>query len=165
MMMGNWVTANRTGRSKNLVKQGYAVVSVDLSGQGETSSGQRDVNLTDWKTFYLAYLLGESIVGLRVDDVLAAADFVAYYQKNRDQPRPVHLVASGQSAIIALHAAALHPQLFASVTLTRMPANWSSVVRDSKPSGQLDSAIHGVLRTYDLTVLVELVGDEKVKIK
>ncbi len=154
------------GPIEELVKQGYAVVSVDLSGQGETSSsGQRDAMLTDWKTFYLAYLLGDSIVGLRVDDALAAADFVAYYQKNRDQPRPVHLVASGQSAIVALHAAALHPELFTSVTLKRMPESWSTVVRDTSPSGQLDSVVHGVLRTYDIPDLVVLAGEDKVKFK
>ena len=151
------------GPIEALVKRGYAVVSVDLGGQGETSSGQPDALLTDWKTYYLAYLLGESIVGLRVDDTIAAANFVAYYEKDRAKPRPVHLVATGQSAIVALHAAALRPDLFSSVTLKRMPESWSSIVEESSPTGQLDSAIHGVLRSYDLPDLMKLAGKDKVR--
>lgn len=152
------------GPIENLVNQGYAVVSVDLSGRGETSTGQKDASLTDWKTFYLGYLLGESVVGIRVEDTLAAADFVAYYQKDRDKPRRMHLVAVGQSTIIALHAAALHPELFESVNLKQTPESWSSVVRNSSPTGQLDSTIHGVLQSYDWQDLIPLAGPGKVKI-
>lgn len=153
------------GSIEKIVEEGYAVVSVDLRGQGETSSGQTDAALTDWKTFFLGYLLGESIVGVRVEDTLAAADFVAYYQKDRDKPRPVHLVAVGQSCIVALHAAALHPELFASVTLKQAPVNWADVVRNPSPTGQLDSTIHGVLRKYDLPDLIGLAGEDKVKLE
>ena len=147
---------------EKIVDAGYAVVSVDLRGQGETGSAKRDPLLTDWKTYYLAYLLGQSLVGPRVEDTLAAADFVAYYQKNRNKPREVHLVAVGQAGIVALHAAALHPKLFTSVTLRRTPRNWSEIVGRTTPSGQLDSTVHGVLEAYDLPDLVRLVGEDKV---
>ncbi|MCB9874401.1 MAG: acetylxylan esterase [Planctomycetaceae bacterium] len=43
------------GPIENLLDDGYAVVTVDLSGQGETAHGTRDELLTDWKTYYLAY--------------------------------------------------------------------------------------------------------------
>jgi hypothetical protein len=33
--------------------------------------------------------------------VLNAADFVAYYQKPREKPRRVHLVAEGQTGLAA----------------------------------------------------------------
>ena len=143
---------------EDIVDAGHAVVSVDLRGQGETGTDKRDPVLTDWKTYYLGYLLGQSLVGLRVEDALAAADFVAYYQKNRANPREVHLVAVGQAGIIALHAAALQPQLFTSVTLRKTPRSWSAVVAESAPSGQLDSTVHGALATYDLPDLVRLIG-------
>lgn len=151
------------GPIEAMVHTGVAVVSVDLRGQGETTSGKRDPLLTDWKTYSLAYLLGDSMIGLRTADALAAADFVAWYQKDRSgSPRNVHLVADGQSGIVALHAAALHPELFASVTLKGTPRDWTTIVGDSAARGQLDSVIHGVLETYDLPDLVRLAGDGKV---
>ena len=146
------------GPIEKLIADGFAVVTVDLRGQGETASGRRDARLTDWKTYYLGYLLGRPLVGLRVEDALAAADFVAYYQKERNDPRKVHLVGVGQAGIVALHAAALHPELFTSVTLRDTPRDWSSVVRQKVPARQLDSTVHGALEVYDLPDLVRMVG-------
>lgn len=152
------------GAIEKLVEEGFAVVSVDLRGQGETGSGRRDELLGAWKTYYLAYLLGQPLLGLRVEDALAAGDFVAYYQKDRDkEPRGVHLVGVGQAALVALHAAALRPDLFASVTLKDAPRDWSSLVGRSVPRGQLDSAVHGALQVYDLPDLVRLAGEEKIR--
>ncbi|MCA9122402.1 MAG: acetylxylan esterase [Planctomycetaceae bacterium] len=150
------------GAIEQLVNDGYAVVSLDLRGQGETATGDRDKLLTDWKIYYLAFLLGKPLLGMRVEDALSGGHFVAYYQKPADKPRRVHLIGVGQAGIVALHAAALHPELFASVTLRNTPRNWASVVKQSNPEGQLDSVIHGALETYDLPDLVRLIGDDKV---
>lgn len=154
--------AGPDGPIEQLVGEGYAVVTVDLRGQGETGSGKRDALLTDWKTYYLSYLLGKPLVGMRVEDALAAADFVAYYQKKRTNPRKVHLVGVGHAGVVALHAAALHPQLFASVTLRDMPRDWASIVRPGNAAGQLDSTVHSALEVYDLPDLVRLAGEDKV---
>jgi pimeloyl-ACP methyl ester carboxylesterase len=150
------------GPIERLVEDGHAVVTVDLRGQGETATGERDALLTDWKTYYLGYLLGKPLLGMRAEDALAAADFVAYYQRDRTNPRDVHLVGVGQAGIVALHTAALHPELFASVTLRDAPRDWASVVRQRVPAGQLDGTVHGALEVYDLPDLVRLVGEEKV---
>lgn len=151
------------GPIEDLISEGYAVVTVDLSGQGETAVGNRDELLTDWKTCSLAGLLGKPLLGIRVEDALAAADFVAFYQKPRTKPRKVHLVGVGQAGLVALHAAALNPELFASVTLRGTPRDWTSVVRQLPPAGQLDSVVHGALTVYDLPDLVELAGPDKVR--
>ena len=151
------------GPIEQLVDEGYAVVTIDLRGQGETASGKRDALLTDWKTYYLGYLLGKPLVGMRVEDALAAADFVAYYQKKRTDPRKVHLVGVGDAGIVALHAAALHPEMFASVTLRKTPRNWASIVRQENAAGRLDSTVHGALKLYDLPDLVRLAGKDKVR--
>ena len=146
-----------TAAIEKLVEQGFAVVSVDLRNQGELQSEKSSPLLTDWKTYYLAYLLGESILSYRVEDVLNSADFVAFYQKPRDQPRKVHLVAEGQTAIAALHAAALQPDLFASVTLKNAPTDWTSIAGSTNPEGQLEYTVHGVLRHWDLPELEKLI--------
>lgn len=153
----------KDGPVETLVDDGYAVVTIDLSGQGETASGKRDELLSDWKTYYLGYLLGKPLLGRRVEDALAAADFVAYYQKDREHPRKVHLVGVGQAGLIALHAAALHPELFESVTIRNTPRSWSKLTQDQIPRGQLDSVVPGALKIYDLPDLLKLAGEKKVK--
>ncbi len=155
--------AGADGPIEKIMEDGYAVVTVDLRGQGETAVGQRDALLTDWKTYFLGYLLGQPLVGMRVEDALAAADFVAYYERERTNPRGVHLVGVGQAGVVALHAAALHPELFTSVTLRGTPHDWTSVVGQSVPAGQLDGTVHGALEVYDLPDLVRLAGEDKVR--
>lgn len=150
------------GPIEQLVDDNFAVVSVDLRGQGETASGERNELLGDWKTYYLSYLLGKPLVGPRVEDTLAAAHFVAYYQKAKDDPREVHVVGVGQAGIVALHAAAMRPDLFTSVTLRDVPSDWTSLLAQDVPAGQLDSTAHGALAVYDLPDLVRLVGKDKV---
>ena len=143
--------------------EALAVVTVDLRGQGETAAGEQDALLTDWKTFFLAYLLDRPLTGLRVQDAIASADFVAFYEKKRTKPRNVHLVATGRAAIIALHAAALRPELFETVTLRNCPKSWTEMVSDPIPGGQLDAVVHGALKVYDLPDLVRLAGKTKVR--
>lgn len=40
------------GPIEKIIADGDAVVTIDLSGQGETASEKRDPLLTHWKTFY-----------------------------------------------------------------------------------------------------------------
>ncbi len=153
------------GAIEKLVQEGFVVVAVDLRGQGETASGtgQPDALLGDWKPFYLAYLLGKSYVGMHTEDALAAGHFVAYYQT--EKPRQVHLVGVGQAAIPALHAAALEPELFTTVTLRRAPRDWNSIVGQSAPASRLTSTVHGALAVYDLPDLVRSLGKDKIVIE
>ena len=150
------------GPITDLMEEGHVVITVDLRGQGETGLPKRDPLLTDWKAYYLAYLLGKPLLGMRVEDALAAADFVAYYEKPRNDPREVHLVGVGQAGIVALHAAALQPQLFTSVTLRDVPKKWASILAKEIPTGSLENAVHGALTVYDFPNLVQLIGDDKV---
>jgi cephalosporin-C deacetylase-like acetyl esterase len=151
------------GPIEKLVGDGYVVVAVDLRGQGETASGKTDKLLGEWKSFYLAYLLGKPLVGMHAEDVLVTGRFVANYETK--QPRKVHLVAVGNTGIAALHALALEPELFASVTLRGTPESWSSVVGQKAPAGLLTSTVHGALRAYDLPDLVRSIGQDKIRIE
>ncbi len=138
-----------------LVKEGYVVVAIDLRGWGETAAGKPDPLLGDWKTFYLSYLLGKSLVGMRTEDVLTAGRWVANYQSK--QPREVRLIGVGNGTVPALHAAALEPSLFRSVTLRGGLESWSALTRQRIPAGQLDNTVHNALRYYDLPDLRRLV--------
>ena len=98
-----------------------------------------------------------------IRDRLSAGHFVANYKTKT--PRRVHLVGIGRAGIAALHAAALEPDLFASVTLRRAPQSWSAIVGQSVPAGYLTSTVHGALQTYDLPDLVRSLDPAKVHVE
>ncbi len=151
------------GPIEKLVNDGYVVVAVDLRGLGELGNSRPDSLLGDSKSYYTAYLAGQSLVGLHTEDALAAGHFVAYYKTKK--PRKVHLVGVGKCGIAALHAAALEPELFTSLTLRGAPAAWSPIVGQRVPSGQLAGTVHGALRVYDLPDLVGSIAPRKVTVE
>ena len=143
--------------AQQLVNQGTVVLALDLSGLGETAVGKPSGLLAaEWKEFYLAYLMGRSLVGLRAEEVLAAARWA------RDELRPAAgkplLVARGRAVVPALHAAALEPDLFAECRFDGGLESWHEIV--GRPSGEhLADVVHGALATYDLPGLRTLLGD------
>jgi dienelactone hydrolase len=143
-----------------LVAEGHVVLAVDLPGIGETRSGAGSrAPLGDWKNTFLAYLLGKSLVGMRAENVLVCARYLAEYLTDVN-PREVHVVAVGECAVPVLHAAALQPQRFASVRLRKALISWEDVVRTPEPSNQLVNTVHGALEFYDLPDLVALAGEK-----
>lgn len=153
------------GAIERLVREGHVVVAVDLRGTGELGPEKVDPQLGDWKSFYLAYLLGQSLVGLHTEDILLARNFVAYYKTSPDKPRRVHVIGVGRHGIPVLHAAALAPDLFASVTLRQPPPAWSAILSDAAPRGHLTNTVHGALGVYDLPDLERTVGADKLRIE
>jgi len=152
------------GPIEKLVQAGSVVVSIDLRGTGETAAGgRRDDAFGDSKSYFLAYLLGQSFVGLHTEDTLSAGQFVANYKVKT--PRKVRLIAVGHAGIPALHAVALEPQLFASLTLKNAPESWSSIIPQRVPSGQLTSTVQGALATYDLPDLARTIAPDKLHIE
>lgn len=152
---GKSVDGGSGGAIERLVEQGYVVVAVDARGWGETSSSEQHPLLGDWKTAYMAYLVGQSLVGLRAEDVLTCGHWVANYETQ--EPRHVHLVAVGAAGIAALHAAALQPDLFASTRLRDVPESWSSQIGRPLPALMPADVVHGALTVYDLPDLERLV--------
>ena len=60
------------------------------------------------------------------------------------------------------HAAALEPQLFASVKLHGCLESWARVVRTPLSQGQFENVVHGALKTYDLPDLLKTLPKQKV---
>ncbi|MGI6458824.1 MAG: acetylxylan esterase [Candidatus Hydrogenedentales bacterium] len=145
------------GAIEALVKQGVTVVAVDLPGLGETTSskdpkgGFSKLLSPNWKEFFLAYKLGQSLLGLRAESVLMLA---------RTLGGNVQVLGVGEAGPAVLHAAALEPGLFASVRLEHSLDTWASVVTTSEHFQQLANCVHGALRDYDLPDLVKVLGDK-----
>ena len=160
--------AGAGGAIDKLVNNGNVVLAVDLRGLGETLPSSKSAVFGEligpsWRDYFMAYLLGKSYVGLRAEDVLVAGRFLAGYRAENG-PREVNVVAIGEAGPAALHAVALEPQQFKSLTLERSLASWADVVRTPLAKNQLTSTVHGALRAYDLPDLVATLPADKVKI-
>jgi dienelactone hydrolase len=159
------------GAIEALVKQGQIVLAAELRGIGETETGHdkrgwgRGHFGGDVQDVLLAYLIGQSYVGLRTDDALAWSRFLAEFRTRGDRANRIHLVATGEAGIPALHAAALEPEGFTSVHVKNMIRSWSEVVSSPRHRNQARSIVHGVLRHYDLSNLIELAGGSEVRIE
>lgn len=141
-----------------LVKDGHVILAVDLRGTGQTQppEGRRDG--PEYWSSYVAYMLGRSLVGMRAEDVLVSARYLAERVAG-GRPCSVRLLAVGHVAIPALHAAALEPSLFQSVKLQGMLASWSHIIHNRLNRGQVGSMVHGALTHYDLPDLQRTLGD------
>lgn len=150
------------GPIEKYVDEGLVVVAIDLSGTGETLPDKPDPLFGDWKTTAYAYLLGQSLLGIRTEDVLITSRWATNYA--RDEKREVHLVATGWATLVALHAAALEPDAFATLKVHNMPAPWSDQLADMPPVGAAPWAVHNALSVYDHTYLAPMFASEKLKI-
>lgn len=159
---GKQADAAPGGPIEKLVHEGHVVLAVDLRGLGETQGGKATGFAKflgpDWADVFLAYQLNKSYLAMRAEDILAAARFLA--QDQTEKPRAVHLLAVGNTGPVALHAAVLEPQVFASVTLRRSVTSWAEVVRTPLARNQFANVVHGALRVYDLPDLAATLGDK-----
>jgi cephalosporin-C deacetylase-like acetyl esterase len=134
-------------------------LALDVRGIGETTP--------DAKAWYdtrfgktggaamIAYLMGESLVGMQTGDILVATRYLS----ERTGSEQIDLMASGQLTVPALHAAALEPERYGQVRLTAGLVSWANVVETPLSKNQIPTLIHGALRHYDLPDLVRLAGE------
>jgi cephalosporin-C deacetylase-like acetyl esterase len=109
--------------------------------------------------FYLlslrADLVGRTLLGLRVDDVLRASDFLA--ARTDVDPAQISAVASGHMGLVLLHAAVLDPRL-QHVSVDHVLASYRSLLDASLPIGAPEDILPGVLLHYDIPNLVQSLG-------
>ncbi len=128
--------------------EGRAVLVADLCGFGETYGSAHafyGAENRDEELAVLAYLLGDSLVGLRAETLLVCARWLAA-ACGRER---VELRAAGWAVTPALHAAAAEPGLFSRVTWQGEPPDWSGVIARGQRHRFAD-VVHGALRHYDL---------------
>ena len=153
----------------DLVRKGSTVLAVDLRGMGETrnkkgAEGQQSYFGPDWKDYFLAYLVEKSYLGMRAEDILVCARFLADYRADKAAPHRVHLIAVSEAGPPALHAVALEPDLFASLRLERSLVSWSNVIHTPVTRNQLVNTVHGALKAYDLPDLLATLPKDKVAV-
>lgn len=109
--------------------------------------------------FYLlslrADLVGRTLLGLRVDDVIHATDYLA--SRPDVDPRRITGVASGHMGLVLLHAAVLDARL-KHITIRHVLSSYRSLLEAPLPTGAPEDVVPGVLLHYDIPDLVRAVG-------
>ncbi|MCE5266725.1 MAG: alpha/beta hydrolase family protein, partial [Planctomycetaceae bacterium] len=155
---GKVVDAGKDGPIERLVRDGNAVLAVDLRGTGQTQATVNNETYNpEYQDAYIAYLLGRSYVGMRAEDILVAARYAAE-RFARGKPGTVSLIAVGNVGIPALHAAVLHPELFRAVTVRESLVSWANVIHHRLNRQLTTCVVHGGLTHYDLPDLAAVLG-------
>jgi cephalosporin-C deacetylase-like acetyl esterase len=109
--------------------------------------------------FYLlglrADLVGHTLLGLRVDDVIQATDYLA--ARPDVDTNQISALASGHMGLVLLHAAVLDPRL-RHVTVDHVLTSYRSLLAAPLPIGAPEDIVPGVLLHYDIPSLVLLLG-------
>ena len=159
---GKAADADPGGAMERLAAAGGVVLAVDLRGFGETAPGGPNMWGGAWSDLFLSYLLGKPMLGMRTEDALAAGRFLSVWQDEQAhpvaEPVKVHLIAHGAARPIALHAAALEPELFHPPATESPYQPWRAVVDDPTIRGQLAGAVHAALQVYDLDDLANSIA-------
>ncbi len=152
------------GRIEALVAEGRAVFALDLRGWGETGvqnpgGGAFREWFGDYKPAMTALLLGDSLLGLRTRDVVAAVEWMTQ-QPEIDIER-IAAVGLGEAAVPLAHAAALDGRI-SELRLERMLISYQAVVKQRIHRRVFESIAQGVLRQYDLPELLAALAPRPV---
>ncbi len=109
--------------------------------------------------FYLlslrADLMGRTLIGLRVDDVIRAADYLA--SRADVDPNRINAVAGGHMGLVLLHAAVLDP-LLKRIAVDRSLTSYRSLLDAPLPIGAPEDVLPGALLQYDIPDLANFLG-------
>jgi len=101
-----------------------------------------------------AFLVGRSIIGMRIDDAIRAVDWLTT-QKDIDR-NAITIYGNGTLGMVALHAAALDTRI-SRVVLDKTLTSYRMIVEQPVHRNVSEVMIPGVLRRYDSGDLLEAV--------
>jgi hypothetical protein len=135
---------------------GGEVVLVDVRGAGLTepadSKWYHQRFGRDASESVIAYALGQSLVGLRTEDLRACVEWLAGARPEHD----VHLLARGPMCLPALHLAALEPSRIMRLELQTPLPSYQNLIDEPQQEGAISSLVHGSLLDYELSDLIDL---------
>jgi dienelactone hydrolase len=109
-----------------------------------------------------AEINGRTILGLRLDDITTATDYLAhqaatYPRKVGEREVPITAVASGHMGLVLLHAAVLDPRL-KHITIDHTLESYASLLQAPMPLDAPQDILPGVLLHYDIPDLTRALG-------
>jgi hypothetical protein len=159
---GKAVEASPGGEMEWFVKNGFAVLAPDLIGTGEMGlsdfQGDAFINGKSHNIWYSAMLIGRSLVGIQVGDVVRLLRMV----KKTNETGAIYGVARGEMTPVLMHAAAFDPSI-ERVALVEPFSSYRSVVMNPfYNSGFIYGTVPGSLRAYDLPDLLASLAPRKL---
>jgi cephalosporin-C deacetylase-like acetyl esterase len=160
---GKAAEAHAGGEIEDMVRGGAVVLAIDLRGRGET----REEAARVWDIFghfesaMTALLVGETLVGLRAQDVVRAVDALA--ARGDVEIEGLSAFGKGDAAVVLLHAAALDDRI-KSVALEGMLATYESVVDWKIHHRVFESIVPAALANYDLPDLAASLAPRSLQI-
>jgi cephalosporin-C deacetylase-like acetyl esterase len=110
-------------------------------------------------TFYLtelrAELVGKTLLGLRVDDVVSAINFTIH--GSTEDPNQITAQATGHLGLVLLHAAVLDSRL-KHITIDHTLESYKTLLEAPMPIDAPEDILPGVLLHYDIPDLVHTLG-------
>ncbi len=129
--------------------RGHPVLVVDVRDMGETKTHNWRFYGAD---YYIAYMLGKSWLGMRTEDLLVCARWLA----GQNEGMAVHLIAYGETAPPALHAATLEPSVIGARTVQVGLKSWHELMTMPDAHKHIHNAVPEALKFYDLPDLKRL---------
>jgi cephalosporin-C deacetylase-like acetyl esterase len=147
------------GRMAKLAGIGWTVVALQPRGADGSeeikSSLVGDQNLLALR----ALLVGRTLTGIRIDDVIATIDWLATLEPGAR----ITVAASGTMGPVALQAAALDPRI-AAVRLTGSQVSFRDAVNRPIARDLPAIAVPGVLKAYDLRDVIRALDGRPVEL-
>jgi cephalosporin-C deacetylase-like acetyl esterase len=148
--------ADEIKRFRTLADAGTAVLVIaprpSPPGNGETKA---PILGPFYLTELRAELVGKTLLGLRVDDVIAAVNFMQ--GSTTGDPNQISAQASGHLGLVLLHAAVLDSRL-KHITLDHSLESYKSLLDAPMPINAPEDILPGVLLRYDVPDLIRVLG-------
>jgi cephalosporin-C deacetylase-like acetyl esterase len=148
-------------RMLRLAHQGYEVLAVTPR---PSPAGDEEMKSPILGPFYLtelrAEIVGKTLLGMRVDDVIRAVDYLSYevsIHPSGVDANNITVVASGHMGLVALHAAVLDKRI-THVTVDHVLESYRSLLQAPMPVDAPQDVLPGVLLKYDVPDLVRVLG-------
>ncbi|HEY1993936.1 MAG TPA: acetylxylan esterase [Edaphobacter sp.] len=150
---------SRTDEIKKFRALADAGTAVLVIAPRPSPPGNEETKASVLGPFYLtelrAELVGKTLLGLRVDDVIAAVNFMQ--DSTTGDPNQITAQATGHLGLVLLHAAVLDPRL-KHITIDHTLESYSSLLRAPMPIDAPEDILPGVLLHYDIPDIIKALG-------
>jgi cephalosporin-C deacetylase-like acetyl esterase len=151
--------SSRTEEIKKFRALADAGTAVLVVAPRPSPPGNEETKASILGPFYLtelrAELVGKTLLGLRVDDVIAAVNFMQ--DSTTGDPNQITAQASGHLGLVLLHAAALDSRI-KHITIDHTLESYSSLLQAPMPIDAPEDILPGVLLHYDIPDLIKALG-------
>jgi cephalosporin-C deacetylase-like acetyl esterase len=147
---------------ERLAKSGHLVVVLQPRGTPGPNTPVQSPLLGPFNLIALrAMVVGQTIVGMRVEDTLRVIEWLA--RRPDVDPAAITVYGNGPLGVVALHAAALDSRI-AAVVIENTLISYRTAVEQPLHRNLAEIALPGVLRAYDLGDLMLAVGSRQVTV-